>query len=1063
MFEELKDAFAGRYLLESAIGEGGSARVYAAQDLKHDRRVAIKILRVEVAQTIAADRFLREIRVDAALQHPRILPLFDSGEVLGLPYFVMPYVGGTLRARLQREGPLPVADAVRIATQIADALQHAHGLGFVHRDVKPENILLQDEHVWLADFGIARALQGAITGNVTLTGTAVGTPTYMSPEQRIGLPDIDARSDQFSLACVLYEMLVGRPPNVFERSSIVPTPEWSRVTPARALRDGVPQALDDVLACALQIERNERWPSMQAFADRLTDLAMSTPRASVALAAGRRSRRRVTLGVIAGAALLVAIWIVVRPPRPLLDSLMVAVLPLAHEGDGRGTFLDGDDCSRFLRDAIGRWTGIHHVDDMRLRDAVRRAGRPESLDDALKIAKQLGAGLAVWGIVGPTLSSSGSTSRSIRLFLYDVGRGSVVQEVNGTIAPFGDIAETFQRFLDSLLAGRAGARHPILVRGSRDLVAVTAYLSGHRALDAFDLPAASKAFRRAVDADPTFGSAFLWLAWSALWTPESNRADWGLAASRALAAGSGLSTRDSLGATALVSMYEKRFKDACDLFRSAIKSDPNDFEAWYGLGECLSSDYGVEPSTGSPSGWQFRTSMNEAIGAYERAVALAPSFTNAMGQRAQQRIARWLYAQVGRYRPGLSADSIRFAAWPSLAHDTLAFVPFAERAVFAESSGTRDVSYQRALQQNRDRVIALANRWVGLDSASSIALETLALARETTDELLALRRSEVGLQLTGFAALRRARATASGEAAVRLATTEVRFLIKTDRYADAKTLADSLLSAIGPDSANAGIASSMHSMAMLTGRVAQAVAWGRHSAAFEFRDPLHPEQTVPPGVSAAGADAATFAALGAPADSLRAAIARTERALVGQVAPTLELTRQLYVEQPLLWAWPSLGPAVAPPSRASAGNRWLTIQLALARGDSATARRDMWQADSSAARGGLSEIGFEIALVNSRLWLALGDTASARRVVGTSIDLVRTSGDQLIRRPTATAAFVRLLVQQAALALASGDTIQARASGSRAWVLWRDADPMLANELRPVLRWRGVPIPGGTR
>ncbi len=1057
-------AFAGRYAIESEIGEGGSARVFAAHDLKHDRRVAIKILKSSVAQGIAVDRFLREIRIDAGLQHPRILPLYDSGEVLGVPYFVMPLVSGaSLRTRLQRQRTLSVVDAVRITTQVADALQHLHSKGFVHRDVKPENILWQDDHVWLADFGIVRALEDANTTSITRTGTAIGTPAYMSPEQRLGSHVIDGRSDQYSLACVLYEMLVGQPPNMLEIAGAQRTPSGARLTPAGASRADIPAALDALLARALRFDENERWPSMQAFSQQLLDLAILTPASSAVVARRSSSVVRRALVVAVGAALSVVAWCSIPPPLPALDAHTVAVLPLAHEGDGAGQVLDGDDCSRFLRDAIGHWTGIRHVDDMQLRDVRLRLGRPESVNAAMTMARRLGAGLAVWGFVGPTLPAANSTTRSIRLFLYDVNNGSPKAEATGLVNANSDVSDAFQILADSLLSGTGGLSTAVRVSGSRNYDAVRAYLDGHRALDKFDLSTATLAFRRAVEIDSRYGLAYLWLAWSTLWLPESNERDWGAAASRALAVGSGLAARDSIHARALVGMYERRFADACQLLRGLTVTDPRDFAAWYGLGECLSSDVTVERNARSPSGWQFRTSIHEAIGAYEKAVDLVPSFTDAMGQRALQQISRWLFLQTGRYRAGMSADSLTFAAWPSLSGDTLAFVPYSQRAVFAESAGTRESSYQQALQQNRDRALGLVNRWVRVDSSNVLALETLAQAREANDELLTLRRAESGLQLTGMSALRQARARATGASAIRLAAMDVRFLIKADRYADAKRLADSLLRTVAVDSASASSAASLYSMAMLTGRVRDAITWGRRSSTFQYRNALRPDQTIPPELSAAASDAATFAALAAPPDSIRAALARTERAIAAQMGISAEEAYQQYVERPLLYAWPSLGPPIPAARRASAGNRWLAVQLALARGDTATARRDMWAVDSSAVRGGVGEVAFEIALLNSNLWLALGDTATAMRVVATALDLVRMSGDQLINRPTATAAFVRLLIQRAALANVRRDEAESRVWGTRAALLWHDADAMLANPMRPITRWRDVPIPGGVK
>ena len=211
--DRLTAALADRYRIERELGAGGMATVYLAQDLKHDRRVAIKVLRPELAAVIGAERFLREIKTIANLQHPHILGLIDSGEVNGTAYYVMPFVEGeSLRDRLTREKQLPIPDAVRLATEVAGALDYAHRHGVIHRDIKPENIMLHDGSALVADFGIALAASNAGGSRMTETGMSLGTPTYMSPEQAMGEREITARSDVYALGCVTYEMLIGDPP-----------------------------------------------------------------------------------------------------------------------------------------------------------------------------------------------------------------------------------------------------------------------------------------------------------------------------------------------------------------------------------------------------------------------------------------------------------------------------------------------------------------------------------------------------------------------------------------------------------------------------------------------------------------------------------------------------------------------------------------------------------------------------------------------------------------------------------------------------------------------------------
>ncbi|HEX3233885.1 MAG TPA: protein kinase [Gemmatimonadales bacterium] len=271
----LQSALADRYRLERELGAGGMATVYLAHDLRHERRVALKLLRPELAAVIGAERFLGEIRTTANLQHPHILPLFDSGAADSFLYYVMPYVEGeSLRARLTREKQLPIAEAVRLGSQVASALDYAHRHGVIHRDIKPENILLHEGSAVVADFGIALALSSAGRNRLTETGLSIGTPQYMSPEQAMGDRDIDARSDIYSLGAVLYEMLAGDPPFLGSTAqAIVAKVITEKPTPITASRDTVPPAVAATVHRALAKLPADRFGSAAELSEALAGRA----------------------------------------------------------------------------------------------------------------------------------------------------------------------------------------------------------------------------------------------------------------------------------------------------------------------------------------------------------------------------------------------------------------------------------------------------------------------------------------------------------------------------------------------------------------------------------------------------------------------------------------------------------------------------------------------------------------------------------------------------------------------------------------------------------------------
>ena len=267
----LQDALAGRYRIAREIGQGGMATVYLAEDLKHDRKVAIKVLRPELSAIIGAERFLREIKTIATLQHPHILGLIDSGEIDGTAYYVMPFVEGeSLRERLEREKQLPIADAVRLASEVASALDYAHRHGVIHRDIKPENVLLHDGSALVADFGIALAVASAGSTRMTETGMSLGTPRYMSPEQAMGEREITARSDVYTLGCVTYEMLTGDPPFTGSTAqAIIAKVMTEKPVSLQKQRERVPDEVEDAVLTALEKLPADRFATAAEFAEAL--------------------------------------------------------------------------------------------------------------------------------------------------------------------------------------------------------------------------------------------------------------------------------------------------------------------------------------------------------------------------------------------------------------------------------------------------------------------------------------------------------------------------------------------------------------------------------------------------------------------------------------------------------------------------------------------------------------------------------------------------------------------------------------------------------------------------
>ena len=594
-------ALSDRYVVEREVGAGGMATVYLARDLRHKRLVALKVVRPELGGRVGVERFLREIELAARLQHPHILPVFDSGVVDDgdggpVPYFVMPYVEGeTLRQLLQREGRLPVDAALALAGEIADALAYAHGKGVVHRDIKPENILLSGGHAVVADFGVAKALeQGAAAstepGSTRLTraGMAMGTPQYMSPEQATGDAVVDARADQYSLACVLYEMLAGEPPfagttaqTVIARSLTSPRPHVGRV------RAGVPPALDAVVLKALSLEPAGRYPDMTSMRSAL--------RAAGATASPGLRRRVLLAGGLAALVAGAGVWLATRPEgqRVAPAAEMLAVLPFHTSGPGV-EFL-GEGMVDLLATNLRGVGGIKTVDPRAVLQRWNGArGRgSDDLTRALAVGRDLDAGSVV---LGNAVSTGGKVRVVADLYSIDGQRLGRAQ-VDG---PADSVLSVVDRLSLALLRDVWRSKEPLpnlrLASLTTDSIdALRSYLEGERYYRRTEWDSALSAYTRAVETDSTFALAHLRRAQAIGWIGGYGNQE----AHEAVAAGVRFAKRLPPRDRRLLASYQlfDQGKPASiDSLRAFVVEYPEDVEGWFLLGEAMFHTKSFRPS-----------------------------------------------------------------------------------------------------------------------------------------------------------------------------------------------------------------------------------------------------------------------------------------------------------------------------------------------------------------------------------------------------------------------------------------------------------------------------------
>ena len=608
------------------------ATVYLAHDLKHDRPVALKVMHPELASLIGFERFLREIRFVARLQHPHIITVLDSGEAAGQLWYTMPYIRGeTLRQRLRQEVQLPVEAAVDIARQVALALDYAHREGVVHRDLKPENILLTEDQALVADFGVAKGLEAGGRAQLTETGMAVGTPSYMSPEQASG-GAVDARSDVYALACVLYEMLAGEPPYtgstpqaIFAKRVLEPVPH------VRTLRQSAPEGVEQAITKALATVPADRFQSAAEFARSLmvaprTEVVAATPAAPEVTPNSERQgipRRLLALGLAtilalgAGGALL---WRSRASPAAL-DADLVAVAPFDVLSPGLELWREG------LVDLLARsLDGAGPLRTVSPTVVVRRWDGRADRSSAEALARRTGAGLVIYGSVVPESRDSVRVTAAV----LDAGRAEATAEAE-VRGPIDQLARLGDSLALRLLAELGRARPLSATRsgglGSRSLPAVRAFLRGEQWFRRTAWDSARTSYEHAVELDSTFALAYWRLGAIRDWQVSSGdslaKAYYRLAGER----NHGLPPRESLlivfdslkgtldESTLPDSASEQRVQRLLRTAGEATRRYPNDPESWVALGEA-----GMH--FGAGRGVSYETTLS----AFTRAIALDSAY-----------------------------------------------------------------------------------------------------------------------------------------------------------------------------------------------------------------------------------------------------------------------------------------------------------------------------------------------------------------------------------------------------------------------------------------------------
>lgn len=989
--------FADRYDVSTELGRGGFAIVYQAHDRVLGRDVAIKILRDELLPPSALKRFSLELRVTARLAHPNILHVYDSGTWEGRMYYVMEFVRGlTLEARLATEGALPVDDALRIARDVGQALAFAHDSGVIHRDVKPANILLRSGGALLGDFGIAQALSDNLAGPITSTGLAVGTLQYMSPEQLCAERKIDARTDQYSLALVCYEMLTGVGPHIASSVEGLRALRLAgSLTPVSTHRSAVSAFVNDAISRALSPQPADRFRDTRAFLSALAGIGTDERSA----ASGSR------LGSVSGTT---ATPIVASEParrrspraRPvLLAAIAVALVVLGFAADRwrksggapvssadaapslafvSATSIEDSVFVARLRAELDEWRDVNTARQVEPKPATLRQESPGAFRD---LALQVGVSI----VVRANVSTVGDSSRW-SLSVYDVRSPLRIARVARLVSRGTDLdAGAVRGMIAHVLVGPSADSAPGL-DGLRTpvLAAAKSYAAGWRWMRAGAIDSARVAFVSAAEQAPGFAQAELWAAQMGAWLSPTASTSWRDAAQQA--SKGGLRGTDSLLASALLALAVDDPPRACANYRTAIARAPDSFAAWFGLGQCQHVDSVVVSDPRIPGGFRFRSSHWSAIAAYEKALQRLPA--GGMSTLFVD-VVPITYASGNRVRSGvaLPPDTSRYYALPSLDGDSVANLPV-PRAKFVGTNATPE-SFSRAVERGRTRLLDLTREWITRAPLSADAWFYRAYTLELTGRLDGPDDANSAAR-----ALRRADSlNADPDRRVRLDVARVRVAARRGSFDEAIGLAKAALTRGAPQTSR--IAALRAPLAAFVGDVDATVSLLRFAATTtdekdRTRLPIWAANSLTPWLADSLRAFGVRAMLGV-CDGLasrRDALDRDFRAHVA--AAELTDQRVALLKPVFLAAVPCLGPSVSRGFKP--GNPLEDAVAALDAGDAPGARAILERLNQSRRGMSVSTVTEDVLLTESWIWMHAGDTARARAILRSNMsDLVRMS------------------------------------------------------------------------